>query len=88
MATIASAPIPPEPQPWAHVEYENNISSDEETDDDQSEYSYCQTSDTDGYESEDSIICKSSIIKRSKKPAMIPVPYYKSILQEEEYFSE
>jgi hypothetical protein len=86
--SLILAPVPPEPLPWEQQDYEDNISGDEDEEDDISEDSYATHSDIDGYDSEDSNSVKSFIIKRysNKKPE--PVPYYKSILQEEEYFSE
>ena len=99
---FSAAPIPPPPQPWENQEYEDNLTDsehEEETDDECSEYSYgtggYESEDfikhpqkphvAGGYESEDSI--KSHRKKQPHRPPE-PIPYYRSILQEEEYFSE
>ena len=85
--SLVLAPVPPEPLPWENQDYEDNISGDEVDDDDESsELSFMMHSDTEGYESEESMSSRSFRIKKKKSPE--PVPYYKSILQEEEYFSE
>ena len=78
--SIVGAPLPPEPIPWENNEYEDNLEpsdSDDEQDD-----NYSLASDTE-YES-DTYSEKSLKIKKSKHI----VPYYRTILQEEEYFSE
>lgn len=86
--SLILAPVPPEPLPWEQQDYEDNISGDEDEEDNISEHSYATHSDIDGYDSEDSKSVKSFIIKRYSNKKTEPVPYYKSILQEEEYFSE
>ena len=86
--SLVLAPVPPEPLPWENQDYEDNISGDEADDDESSEMSFMMNSDTEGYESEDSMSVRSFRIRKTAPKASEPVPYYKSILQEEEYFSE
>jgi len=83
---LSTSTIPPPPQPWNNQDYEDNIFDsdlEEETEDEHSEYSYGA-----GYESEDSIKSLKLNVKKSQQKHREPVPYYRSILQEEEYFSE
>lgn len=82
--SLVGAPLPPEPLPWENVDYEDNLSGDEESDVDDE---YSMTSETDlDYESDDT--SSSFKIVKKKRNEHTPVPYYKNILQEEEYFSE
>jgi len=83
--SLQLAPVPPEPLPWENNEYEDNVDIESE-DETMSERSY---STLEGYESEDSVKTSWTFnIKARKSKKTEPVPYYKSILQEEEYFSE
>lgn len=81
--SLIGAPLPPEPAPWENNDYEDNIEEDSE----QEEEEYSVTSDTE-YDSDFSDKpVKFKILRKSKVSCEI-VPYYKNILQEEEYFSE
>ena len=83
--SLSLAPVPPEPLPWENNEYEDNVDIESE-DETMSERSY---STLEGYESEDSVKTSWTFnIKARKSKTIEPVPYFKSILQEEEYFSE
>lgn len=85
--SLTLAPVPPEPLPWENTEYEENLETDNESDDEiSSERSY---STLEGYESEESVKTSWTFnLKSRRSKTSEPVPYYKSILQEEEYFSE
>jgi hypothetical protein len=87
MNQLSPAPVPPEPLPWDNNDYEDNVDTDNDSDDETlSERSY---STFEGYESEDSVKTSWTFnLKLRKSKTTEPVPYYKSILQEEEYFSE
>ena len=76
--SIVGAPVPPEPLPWENNDYEDNL---EQSDSDTEDYSIASETEYDS----DTYIEKQSVVKKRK---VIPVPYYKTILQEEEYFSE
>ena len=81
--SLSLAPVPEPPLPWENTEYEDNVSIDDEY---TSDHSYITL---EGYESDDSLksICTPTVKFRNPR-RVEPVPYYKSILQEEEYFSE
>lgn len=84
--SVAFAPVPPPPEPWDNTEeYQDNIS---ECSDEYEEVS-CVSSDTEDTESDISIDDMLPRFRmRNKKTVAAPSPYYKNILQEENYFSE